>query len=184
MLVYGGSAYSYANDPNFVEVSNKEKYWQEVIDAFYNKYKGINAWHKAIVKEAMQNKQLITPTNRILRYEPKPNYKGELQWPVTTIKNYPVQSLGADIMSVIRVEFAKRFKEEKIDGLLVNTVHDSIVCDIEPYEKDRTAKLFHEVFADGPTLIQKRFGFEFNLPLKCEVGYGNNMKELEKIVLT
>ena len=33
-LIYGGSAYSYANDPNFKEIGN-EAYWQHVIDEFY-----------------------------------------------------------------------------------------------------------------------------------------------------
>ncbi len=41
-LIYGGSAYSYANDPNFAEVSKSEKFWQGVIDEFYNKYKGLH----------------------------------------------------------------------------------------------------------------------------------------------
>ena len=37
-LIYGGSAYSYANDPNFRDIGN-EKFWQGVIDQFYDKYK-------------------------------------------------------------------------------------------------------------------------------------------------
>ena len=36
-LIYGGSAYSYAHDPNFKEIGN-EAYWQNIIDQFYNKY--------------------------------------------------------------------------------------------------------------------------------------------------
>lgn len=178
-LVYGGSAYSYANDPNFSEVSKKESYWQDVIDRFYAKYKGIDMWHTKIVKEAIMNKQLTIPTGRIFKFTPKPNYKGEMTFPITQIKNYPVQGLGADIMSVIRVEFANRFYKEKIDGLLVNTVHDSIVCDVKEKELERTAALFNQVFADGPKLFEQRFGVEFNLPLLCEIGYGNDMKQLE-----
>ena len=30
-LIYGGSAYSYANDPDFASVSKSEKYWQDTI---------------------------------------------------------------------------------------------------------------------------------------------------------
>ena len=33
-LLYGGSAYSYANDPEFMTISKSEKYWQNVIDAY------------------------------------------------------------------------------------------------------------------------------------------------------
>ena len=40
-LIYGGSAFSYANDPNFTAVSKSESFWQDVIDAFYKKYNGL-----------------------------------------------------------------------------------------------------------------------------------------------
>ena len=33
-LIYGGSSYSYANDPNFRDIGN-ETFWQNVIDEFY-----------------------------------------------------------------------------------------------------------------------------------------------------
>jgi len=42
-LIYGGSAYSYANDPNFKDIGN-ERFWQGVIDQFYDKYKGLRDW--------------------------------------------------------------------------------------------------------------------------------------------
>ena len=43
-LIYGGSAYSYANDPNFKDIGNEE-FWQSVIDQFYSKYKNLNPGH-------------------------------------------------------------------------------------------------------------------------------------------
>lgn len=39
-LIYGGSAYSYANDPDFKAIGN-ESFWQGVIDEFYKKYFGL-----------------------------------------------------------------------------------------------------------------------------------------------
>lgn len=178
--MYGGSAYSYANDPDFTDVSTSEKYWQKVIDAFYNKYTGLRDWHTKIVQEAMQTGQLVMPTGRVFKFEAKRDFRGELKAPETIIKNYPVQSCGADLMSIARVSFYRRFKDANIDGILVNTVHDSIVCDVKVSEVDRVAGLFHTVFTDIPTNFKRLFGVEFNLPLKCEVSVGNNMKELEE----
>lgn len=91
-LMYGGSAYSYANDPDFTDVSTSEKYWQKVIDAFYNKYTGLRDWHTKIVQEAMQTGQLVMPTGRIYKFEPKKDFRGELKAPETIIKNYPVNN--------------------------------------------------------------------------------------------
>jgi DNA polymerase-1 len=180
-LIYGGSAYSYANDVNFTHVSTKEKYWQNVIDTFYAKYSGIESWHRDNLKKAMMEKQLVMPTGRIYRFNATPNWKGELVIPETTVKNYPVQGLGADIMSIIRVEFHKRWFEENINGVIVNTVHDSIVVDVPKTELVRVYNLFKEVFENAPRLFEETFGVQFDLPLPTEVSYGNNMKELTEM---
>lgn len=176
-LMYGGSAYSYANDPDFTMVSASEKYWQKIIDAFYDKYKDFAAWHVKIVQEVTTTGQLVMPTGRIYTFER--NSRGD--WPITTIKNYPVQGCGADIMSIARVSFNRRFKEAKIEGLQINTVHDSIVCDVKDYEVERTAKLFHEVFTDLPANFERVFKVPFDLPLRCEVCAGPNMYDTGEV---
>lgn len=177
-LMYGGGAYSYANDPNFTDVSRSEKYWQKVIDAFYEKYTGLRDWHTKIVQEAVQKGQLVMPTGRTYKFELARDYRGELKAPETIIKNYPVQGLGADLMSIARVSFMKRFKDANINGKLVNTVHDSIVVDCAERHIQAVAGIFHNVFADIPTNYKRLFGAEFTLPLACEVSIGNNMKDL------
>lgn len=177
-LMYGGSAYAYSKDPDFSDVSSSEKYWQKVIDAFYNKYTGLRDWHTKIVQEAMQNGQLIMPTGRIYKFEAKRDFRGELKAPETIIKNYPVQGLGADLMSIARVSFYKRFKDANINGKLVNTVHDSIVVDCSGNDIQKVARIFHTVFADIPTNYKRLFNMEFNLPMTCEVSIGADMKNL------
>lgn len=94
-LMYGGSAFSYANDPDFTEVSTSQKYWQRVIDAFYSKYKGFAKWHNDILQQATSTGRLVMPTGRVYTFEMVRNYKGELKAPATTIKNYPVSNLAA-----------------------------------------------------------------------------------------
>ena len=177
--MYGGSAYSYANDPDFTQVSTSEKFWQKVIDAFYSKYVGLASWHTKIVQEVTLNGQLVMPTGRIYKYQ-RDKYG---KWPETTIKNYPVQGLGADIMSIARVSFSRRFLSSGIKGLQVNTVHDSIVCDVEDSDVEATVRMFHAVFADLPVNFEKMFKVKFNLPLRCEVCVGKNMKELTEFVV-
>ena len=176
-LMYGGSAYSYANDPEFTSVSTSEKYWQKVIDAFYDKYKGFANWHISIVQEVTTTGKLVMPTGRIYTFER--DSRGD--WPITTIKNYPVQGLGADIMSLVRVSFSRRFLEKGFVGKQINTVHDSIVVDAPSNEVEAIAKLFHEVFRDLPANFERVFKVPFDLPLRAEVSCGNNMKQLTEI---
>ena len=182
-LMYGGGAYSYANDPNFTEVSTSEKYWQKVIDAFYSKYTGLRDWHIKIVREAMTEGQLVMPTGRSYKFEMKRDFRGDLKAPETTIKNYPVQGLGADLMSIARVSFMRKFRAAGIDGLIVNSVHDSIVCDVADNDVKKCVKMCHTVFEEIPRNFKNLFGVEFNLPLKCEVCIGPDMKNVEETLI-
>ena len=180
-IIYGGTTYSFANDPDFSEISTSEKYWQKMIDKYYDKYKGLREWHGNLLREVTLTGQIVNPTGRIFKFEPKPNYRGDLVWPITQIKNFPVQSFGADVMAIIRVSFRRRFINEGINGVLVNTVHDSIVADIDKQEVERCNRIFHSVFADFPSNLQRVFGIPFDLPLNAEVSIGSNMKDLKEI---
>lgn len=63
----------------------------------------------------------------------------------------------------------------------MSSVHDSIVVDVESKYLQIVTNLFHQVFDDLPKNIYKVFGYEWRVPLACEVKYGMNMKEMEKI---
>lgn len=180
-LIYGGSAYSYANDTNFTDVSNSESFWQNVIDEFYNKYTGLGQWHKDIVAKAMRDRKLTMPTGRVYNYEPEVKY-GKVKWPRTKILNYPVQGLGADLMAIARVSLANRLKGMK-DVKLINTVHDSIIVDFNNKVCDNISivRLVDKCFTDIPTNFKKLFGVEFNLPMRVECQVGPNWGNMEII---
>lgn len=173
-LLYGGSAYSYANDPEFMSISKSEKYWQEVIDAYYEKYKGIKKWHIKLVREAVETGKVISPTGREYIFQKyNGNYKD------TQIKNYVVQGTGADIMALARVSFFNRLKKLNYkDCLLVNTVHDSLVLDCKEEHLEVIGRTLHDVFRDIPSNFKKLFGTEFNVPMACEVLYGPNWEDM------
>jgi len=173
-IIYGGTEYSFANDPDFTSVSTSEKFWKQKIDAFYSKYKGIAEWHNKIVQQVTLTGQIQGPTGRIWRF----SLDKRGNWPVTQIKNYPVQGTGADIITLARVSAHRRIKAAGIKGVLISTVHDSIVADVENSETEKTCRIFHEVFRDLPANFQRLFGIEYPLPTRCEVQYGPNLADL------
>ena len=179
-LIYGGSAYSYANDPNFKEIGN-EDFWQEVINQFYSKYTGLGAWHNKIFNDVKRNRKLVMPTGREYHYSPEVKYGKEV-WPRTTILNYPVQGLGADLMAIARVSLRNRLKDKK-DILLVNTVHDSIILDYDETKHDtgELVNLVDSCFNDVPLNFKKLFGVDFNLPMRVECEVGKDLKNMETI---
>ena len=180
-LIYGGSAYSYANDNNFTDVSTSESFWQNVIEEFYTKYKGLGQWHKEIVATAMKDRKITMPTGRVYNYEPEVKY-GKVKWPRTKILNYPVQGLGADLMAIARVSLSNRLKDIK-NVKLINTVHDSIIIDFDEKVCDNISivKLVDKCFTDIPLNFKKLFGVEFNLPMRVECQVGSNWGNLEVV---
>lgn len=88
-LIYGGSAYSYAHDSDFTGVSSDVKFWQGVIDRYYDKYKGIRKWHDQLLEEVKRNGFITIPSGRFYAFQPVLK-RGMWEWPLTTIKNYPV----------------------------------------------------------------------------------------------
>jgi len=182
-LIYGGSAYSYAHDIDFKDVSTSEKYWQEVIDNYYNKYKGIAAWHKKIIEEVQQNGRLTIPSGRYFPFAPEPSYKG-LKWPITQIKNFPCQGFGADLVLLARLEASKRLREAKMRTLLVGTVHDSLEGDGPTEELKEAGLILLQSVEAVPALCKQIWNYDFSLPLTAEVSFGPNKFELEDMHFT
>ena len=182
-LIYGGSAYSYANDPVFMGVSSSQEFWQDVIDKYYSKYVGIAKWHREINLEAKQNGRLTIPSGRYYPFEYEQTKWG-LKWPDTKVKNYPVQGFGADLVMLARLEVAKRLRKESDRILLVSTIHDSIVVDTPEENVYNIAKVLKESIEAVPHLCKQVWGYDFTLPLTCEVSAGKNKKDMELIVVT
>ena len=185
-LIYGGSKWAYALDPDFNYISKSADYWQKVIDRFYEKYKGIQRIHASWVREVVSTGGLEMPTGRLFKFEPHRNKYGELEWPRTQILNYPVQGTGHDLVTIARVSLFRRINEQPILSLctrFVSTVHDSIVLDVNFNSYDGRmgilCDLINGVFADIPSNFQKLFGVEFNLPIKAEISYGDNLLDTE-----
>ena len=178
-LIYGGSAFSYANDPNFKDVGNEE-YWQNVINEFYNKYKQLQAWHDEIVFKAKRDGKLVMPTGRTYYYEPELTKFGKVKYPRTRILNYPVQGLGADLMAIARVSLANRLKDKK-EIQMINTVHDSIILDFNSkvWDNNSIVNIVDKCFNDVPQNFEKLFGVKFNLPMRVECQIGPDWKNME-----
>ena len=178
-LLYGGTAYGYTVDAKFNWISRKESFWQDMIDSYYDKYKGIAAWHKQIIATVTETSQLVMPTGRVYQFQRYPAYGGGMKWPITQIKNYPVQGLGADLVAIGRVALWKRVKKAMWAPVLFqSTVHDSIDLDTTPELCYNICKLAKESIEDIPLNFERLFGVKFNLPVTAEIKYGNNLGEM------
>lgn len=179
-LIFGGTAPAYCFDPDFNRISDKPKYWQDVIDAFYLKYQGVKAWHEKLVLEAMATGKVTIPTGRSFYFFPYEKM-GNLVWPRTTILNYPVQGLGADLMVIARVLMASELKRQGLRSRMDCTVHDSIRLDGPEEEVIPVAKVFYKVWRNIPKAFEKLYGVPYNVLCRVEVQYGPNWADMKVI---
>lgn len=178
-ILYGGTEYSFARDPDFASVSTSKDYWAKAIAAWYDKYKGVQKWHTQLIQQATTTGKVISPTGRVFYYQPKQTAYG-IDWPTTTIKNYIVQGTGADLVTIARVTLANRMKRLGLTSKLCMTVHDSIVIDCPENEWQQVAKLAKDCVKAVPMNFEKLFGKPFNLALDAEVLYGTTLGDMKE----
>ena len=176
-LLYGATAFGYAQDSDFITVGYSEKQWQKVIDEFYNKYTGIAKWHNTIIDSAKREGFLEIPSGRYYNFRAKKTQYG-WKWPTTTIKNYPVQGFGAELVKLARVEFYRRFVESGLEGDFICTIHDSLVVDTPSKNCYNICVMLKESVESTPRLCKEWFDYEFSLPIWCEIQTGMNKKDM------
>jgi DNA polymerase I-like protein with 3'-5' exonuclease and polymerase domains len=92
----------------------------------------------------------------------------------TAIKNYPVQGFATgDIVPAVLVEVHRKLSEAELKSCVVNSVHDSIVIDVHPAEKDRVKAIMDSINADLTRFVSTKFNVDINIPLCMEGSIGS-----------
>jgi len=139
---------------------------------FNEKYKGIAAWHEKLANDVMRFEKI---TNKSGRQYAFPNVEriGKRVTHFTMIKNYPVQGFATgDVVPVVLNEMHERLRHMK--SCLVNTVHDSMVVDVHPDEKDYVISMVEELNKNLNKLVEETYGIKMNVPMLLEAKIGNN----------
>lgn len=174
--IYGGSAYSFSKDTSMNHLSKSVKYWEDILEQYFEKYYGLKQWHNRQIEFAKQNGYLEIPSGA--RFPIVPDYTAYEPWPITVIKNYPVQGFGADLVMLARLEVRKRLREAGIPALLISTIHDSIVLECEEKYVEQVGRIVFDSIEYVPELCRQVFKYDFSLPLTSEVQYGKNKREM------
>ena len=151
--------------------------------AFKNKYTGITHWHEALAEEAIARKKITLPSGREYLF---PNVRRTRWGGVTSgtaIKNYPVQGFAtADLLPMALIYTSKLLADNKMQSVICNTVHDSIVFDVHPKEKDLAIDILSKGMLSLYDECKKRYGITYSMPVGIELKIGKNWLDLEPIL--
>lgn len=155
------------------------------ITAFRERYSGFYDWSEDNVHTVLEDKMLVTPWG--MRY----------YWPyasmsrrtgyinvTTMVYNYPVQAFAtAEIIPIAIRAFWDRVQAEGAQSVIlpINTVHDSIICEVEDSAIDLWKEIATAAFTlDTYAYLEQYYGYEFNLvPLGVGLSWGSHWADAE-----
>ena len=140
---------------------------------FTEKYQGVANWHQNLAEEALRFNKITNVSGRQYAFPDveRRSYGGVTNF--TNIKNYPVQGFATgDVVPVVLNEIHKRLRP--FNSCIVNTVHDSVVIDIHPDEKDMVLQLVNNMNDELTGMVEKVYGIRMNVPLLLESKIGPN----------
>lgn len=143
---------------------------------FRDRYHELEQVQKGWVYEVLAKKRLITPWG-LRYYFPHVRMSDSGYCNVgNAIYNYPIQALAtAEIIPIAIVHFYRRLREENlVDYIIpVNTVHDSLVCEIHPDYVDDFKRIARLAFGeDVHKYLLDVYKMDFDVPLGCGIKVG------------
>jgi DNA polymerase I-like protein with 3'-5' exonuclease and polymerase domains len=155
----------------------QERWYEE----FKQRYPDLAAKQQDWVYEVLRTKRLVTPWG-LRYYWPHAKMSDSGYCNVgSAVYNYPVQALAtAEIIPMALTYLWHRIKGEGLerDIVLVNTVHDSVVAEINPEHADDFRRLARLAFGpDVHNYLLTVYGMDFDVPLGTGIKIGTHWGE-------
>ncbi len=155
---------------------------QRYYRAFKEKYGGVSTWHEDLQREAVEKRVITLPSGRQYAFPEARWTKYGTATHRTNICNYPVQGFAtADLLPAALVRLDKLFIKNSLMSVICNTVHDSIVIDCHPDEKDICVSLMREAMLSLPEETIRRYGIRYDMPVGIEIKMGDNWLDLHEV---
>lgn len=136
-IVYGIGAFSLSKDIG-VTVAEADRY----IKNYLSNYSGVDRFMKETVSQAEKNGYVTTMFGR-RRYIPElmASNKNLQAFGRRAAMNAPVQGTAADIIKIAMVRVFRRLRDEGLDARLILQVHDELIIECAPKDKERAAEV-------------------------------------------
>ena len=156
---------------------NEVRYYK----AFKEKHRGIAKVQEEWKKEALNTKKVACPNGLSFYFKDTRITPSGYITNTTNICNYSVQSLAtADIVPIGLVYMWHLMRLRGLKSFIVNTVHDSIITEVLPEEKDLVREI-GEISNVGlvKEYLLKVYDIDFNVPLEVETDFAKNWADTQ-----
>ncbi len=136
-ILYGLSAYGMAQR---LGIPREEA--QTIIDAYFERYKGVRAWLDRTLEEVRKTGEVRTLFGRT---RPIPDIHSKdftkRQFAERTAVNSPIQGTAADLIKIAMIRIHRSVREKGLAAKLLLQVHDELVLELPPEELEEVRKL-------------------------------------------
>lgn len=137
---------------------------EDLINKYFNAYPKVKTFLDNQAKTAQRKGYSSTPLGRKRWYDiperDDPDYRRKMSSIGREAKNHPIQGTNADAIKYALVFVQERIKRDNIDGYIVSTVHDEIVCEIAEAQAEDFAKVVSDEMIRAGELFLKKVKVE------------------------
>ena len=139
-IIYGIGAFSLSKDIG-VSVAEAKQYIKNYLDNFPK----VSEFMDKTVADGIMNGYVTTIFGR-RRYIPELSATNKIMqaFGKRAAMNAPIQGAAADIIKIAMVKVYNRLKAEKLDARLILQVHDELIIEASPEDKDKAAEILKE----------------------------------------
>ncbi len=160
-IIYGVTEFGLARS---LSISRPEA--RDYIARFFERYPGVRRYMDDTILRARETGFVQTLSGRIRQIpEIASSNRFRREGAERTAVNTPIQGTSADIIKLAMIQIEGELRRRKLASRMVLQVHDELVFDVEPDEKDEVL----EVARSG-----MEGAMELRVPLKVDFGFGQN----------
>jgi DNA polymerase-1 len=158
-VIYGQTQFALARNLR-IERGQAQRY----IQAFFLQYAGVKAFMERIIDEARTAGEVRTLAGRVRKLPDLLSAdRVRRQAAERVARNTPIQGTAADILKLAMIGIERALRKEGLESQMLLTVHDEIVCEAPPSEREALERILR---AEMQNVI------ELEVPLLVEVGWG------------
>lgn len=153
--------------------------------AYFDRWKGMAAFHSSQVQRAVRDGQVVSPLGRVRRlpgiHDANPKVAGHAERQAI---NSPVQSMASDVMQIAFADVLGYLPgSSRVPGVRgIGTVHDSNVLEVPRGDEVRTtARIMHRM-QNVTEILRDRFGIDLPIPLSVEAEIGDRWGVPRKVI--
>lgn len=160
-LAYGLSSFGLAQTLDIDPTSASE-----LMNKYFERFGGIRDYLKTVVINAREKGYTETILGR-RRYLPDLNHENRQRREIAerAALNAPIQGSAADIIKIAMLNVDREIRAGNLKSRLLLQVHDELILEVSPGEKEEIEKVVREQMTDA---------YKLNVPLDVNLGFGKS----------